>query len=198
MPSLSEVKLYILGLWLLVKGNRSGFAFVDFTDRGMMRSFWAIVWCLPAIGFSWIWWRLAFLETMPPGFHLGGIFFFRMALLEASNWLIPLVLAALMALTMGLAKQFPAIVFTANWLSVPFSYLYGLLSILLVIMPGLTGLVALVWLAAIVSLVVCLSRIFRMIIGPQGLTIATLTMVLIVPSLLLSDVLERFLGVYPG
>ena len=198
MPSFSEVKLYILGLWLLVKGDRSGLAFVDFTDRGMMRSFWAIVWCIPAIGSSWIWWRLAFLETMPPSFHLGGIFFFRMALLEASNWLVPLVLVGLMALTTGLARHFPAIVFTANWLSVPFSYLYGVLSILLVIMPGITGLIALIWLAAIVSLVVCLSRIFRMIIGPQGLTIATLTMVLIVPSLLLSDVLERFLGVYPG
>ncbi|WP_312222194.1 hypothetical protein [Rhizobium rhizoryzae] len=198
MPSFSEVKLYVLGLWLLVKGDRAGLALVDFTDRGMMRSFWAIVWCIPAIGFSWIWWRLAFLETMPPGFRLGGIFFFRMALLEASNWLVPLVLAGLMALTMGLARQFPAIVFTANWLSVPFSYLYGLLSILLVLMPGLTGLIALIWLGAIVALVVCLSRIFRMIIGPQTLTVATLTMVLIVPSLLLSDVLERFLGVYPG
>lgn len=198
MPALSEVRLYLLGLWLLIKGDRSGFAYVDFTDRGLMRSFWAIIWCLPAIASSWFWWRMAILESMPPGFRLGGVFFLRMAMLEASNWLLPLVLAGLLALLMGLGKQFPAIVFTANWLSVPFSYLYGVLSLLLVLTPGLTGLIAMIWLAAIVAFITGMSRIFRLVIGPHGLTIAALTMVLIVPSLLVSDVLERFLGVYPS
>ncbi|MFD1744783.1 hypothetical protein ACFSE1_04840 [Rhizobium helianthi] len=198
MPSLTEVRLYLIGLWLLVKGDRSGLAYVDYTDRGMMRSFWAIVWCLPAIGFSWIWWRLAVLETLPPDYRLGGIFFFRMAMLEATNWLLPLLLAGFLMLILGLGKHFSAVVFTANWMSLPFSYLYGVLSLLLVVAPGLTGLIALIWLAAIVALVVSLSRVFRMVIGPQGLTIAALTMVLIVPSLLISDILEKFLDVYPG
>lgn len=198
MPSITEVRLYLIGLWLLVKGDRTGLAYVDFSDRGMMRSFWSIVWCLPAIGFSWIWWRLAVLETLPPDYKLGGIFFLRMGMLEATNWLLPLVLAGLLVLIMGLGKHFPAVVFTANWMSLPFSYLYGVLSLLLVVAPGLTGIIALVWLAAIVALIVSLSRVFRMVIGPHGLTITALTMVLIVPSLLISDALEKFLDVYPG
>lgn len=198
MPPFSEIKLYLLGLWLLVKGNRAGFQYIDLTDRGMMRSFWAIVWCLPAIGLSWFWWRLAYQQGLPPSQSIGGIFFVRMAMLEMANWLVPLVLAGVLALLLGIGRYFPAIVFVTNWLSVPFSYLYGLLSLLLIAVPGLTGLIALVWLGAIMALIISLSRIFRMLLGEQRLMIATLTMVLIVPSLLISDVLERFLDVYPG
>ncbi len=198
MPSFAEVKLYLFGLWLLVKGNRGGFQYLDLTDRGMMRSFWAIVWCLPAIGLSWIWWRLSFMDDLLPGQSLGGIFFLRMAMLEAANWLVPIVLAGILTFLLGIEKHMPAIVLASNWLSVPFAYVYSVLSLLLILVPGLTGLIALVWLAAIISLIVALSRILRMLLGDQRLMIATITMVLIVPSLILSDVLEEFLGVYPG
>lgn len=198
MPAYSEVKHYLFGLWLLVKGNRAGFQYLDITDRGMMRSFWAIVWCLPAIGLSWVWWRLAFVDDLAPGETLGGLFFVRMAMLEAANWLIPIVLAGVLAGVLGIGKHYPAIVLATNWLSVPFAYVYSVLSLLLILVPGLTGLIALVWLAAIIALVVALSRILRMFFGDQKLMIATMTMVLIVPSLILSDVLEQFLGVYPG
>ncbi len=198
MPAYSEVKHYLFGLWLLVKGNRAGFQYLDITDRGMMRSFWAIVWCLPAIGLSWVWWRLAFVDDLAPGETLGGLFFVRMAMLEAANWLIPIVLAGVLAGVLGIGRHYPAIVLATNWLSVPFAYVYSVLSLLLILVPGLTGLIALVWLAAIIALVVTLSRILRMFFGDQKLMIATMTMVLIVPSLILSDVLEQFLGVYPG
>ncbi|SIR13781.1 hypothetical protein SAMN05880590_112115 [Rhizobium sp. RU35A] len=198
MPSFTEVKLYLFGLWLLIKGNRAGFQYLDLSDRGMMRSFWAIAWCAPAIAFSWVWWRFAYMQGLPPSQSLGAVFFVRMAMLEAANWILPLVLAGIMALLLGIGRFFPAIVLVTNWLSLPFSYLYGVLSLVLVVLPGLTGLVALIWLAAIVALIVAMSRIFRMVFGDQRLMIATITMVLIVPSLLISDALERFLDVYPG
>jgi hypothetical protein len=180
LPPISEVRLYISGLWLLVKGNPTGFRCLDISDRGMMRSFWAIVWSLPAIASSWIWWRLAYLQGLPEGQSLGGIFFLRMGMLEAANWLLPLVLAGVLALLMGFGRHFPAIVLITNWL------------------PGLTAIIALLWLAAILSLIIALTRIFKLLLGDQTLMVATLTMVLIVPSLLVSDVLEKFLGVYPN
>ncbi|MGF9693534.1 hypothetical protein AAIH46_12010 [Rhizobium sp. 0TCS1.26] len=198
MPPISEVRLYISGLWLLVRGNPAGFRCLDISDRGMMRSFWAIVWSLPAIASSWIWWRLAYLQGLPEGQSLGGIFFLRMGMLEAANWLLPLVLAGVLALVMGFGRHFPAIVLITNWLSVPFAYIYGVLSLMLIALPGLTAIIALLWLAAILSLIIALTRIFKMLLGDQTLMVATLTMVLIVPSLLVSDVLEKFLGVYPN
>ena len=40
-----------------IEGNDArGFRYLDISDRGIMRSFWAILWCVPPIGISWIWW----------------------------------------------------------------------------------------------------------------------------------------------
>ena len=107
-------------------------------------------------------------------------------------------LVGLMAWGLGLGRKYYAMVVAVNWLSVPFAYAYAVLSLLLLFAPGLTGLLSLIWLALMIGLVFSISRIFRTICGPSPLMVATLTMVLIVPTMLLSDTLERFLGIYPG
>ncbi|OHV83732.1 hypothetical protein [Rhizobium sp. LCM 4573] len=197
MPTYSEVRLYLDGLWLLVRGDPQGFRFLDISDRGVMRSFWAILWCLPASALSWFWWRSLYLDGMPTGTRLGGVFFFRLAMLEVFNWFVPLILAAVLCLMLGIQRRFPAIVVTVNWLSVPFSYAYGLLSLCVMLLPGLRGGLAVIWLALMLALIVSISRILRMICGPQPLMVAALATALIVPAMLISDILERFLGVYP-
>lgn len=198
MPGLNEVRIYLSGLWLLIRGEAAGLKRLDISDRGLMRSFWAILWCLPAMVASWVWWRTLYLRGMPDDTELGGIFFFRLAMLELANWLVPLVLIGMMAWALGLGRKYYAIVVSVNWLSVPFAYAYGALSLLLMLVPALTGLLSLIWLFLMMALVFSISRIFRVICGPHPLMVATLTMVLIIPTMLLSDTLERFLGVYPG
>ncbi|MFN7103652.1 MAG: hypothetical protein ACK4N1_13625 [Pseudorhizobium sp.] len=198
MPGLNEVKIYLSGLWLVIRGDAGGLKRLDVSDRGLMRSFWAILWCLPAMVMSWVWWRTLYLRGMPDDTELGGIFFFRLAMLELANWLVPLVMVGLMAWALALGRKYYAIVVAVNWLSVPFAYAYGILSLLLMLAPGLTGLLSLIWLFLMMALVFSISRIFRIICGPHPLMVATLTMVLIIPTMLLSDTLERFLGVYPG
>ncbi|MCB5201446.1 hypothetical protein LH464_03000 [Neorhizobium sp. T786] len=198
MPGTAEIRLYLAGLWLLVRGNPAGLKQLDVTDRGLMRSFWAIVWCLPAIMLSWFWWRTLYLRGLPEDTELGGIFFFRLAMLEVANWLLPLILVGLLAWGLGLGRKYHAMVVAVNWLSVPYAYAYGLLSVLLMLAPALTGILSLIWLFLMMALIFSISRIFRIICGPHPLMVATLTMVLIVPTMLLSDTLERFLGIYPG
>ncbi|MEB2844769.1 hypothetical protein GAO09_01185 [Rhizobiales bacterium RZME27] len=197
MPSFTELQHYISGLWLLVKGDAQGFRRLDLTDRGMNRSFWAIVWCLPPMLISWNWARLAVLEDSPPGTKLGLPFFFKLGLIDAMNWIMPLILVAVLCMTLGLRGRFPAIVAISNWLSVPFSYGYAVLIVIAFLLPGSEGFVALLWLALLLGLVFSLSRILRMILGPQPLIVATTAMTLIIPSLLLSDALQSFLGVAP-
>jgi hypothetical protein len=198
MPGTAEIKLYLSGLWLLVLGNPAGMKQLDVSDRGLMRSFWAIVWCLPAMALSWFWWSKLYLRGMPKDTDLGSIFFFRLAMLEMTNWLLPLVLLGLLAWGLGLGRKYYAMVVAVNWLSVPYAYAYGLLSVLLMLAPAMTGFLSLVWLALLMALIFSISRIFRAICGPHPLMVATLTMVLIVPTMLLSETLERFLGIYPG
>lgn len=198
MPGLLEVKLYLSGLLLLVRGDAAGLKRLDISDRGLMRSFWAFVWCLPAMAVSWFWWRMLYLRGLPEDTELGGIFFFRLAMLELANWLVPLILIGFLAWGLSMGRKYHAMVVTVNWLSLPFAYAYGLLSLLLILVPGMTALLSLIWLFLMIGLIFSVSRIFRIICGPNPLMVATLTMVLIVPTMLLSDTLERFLGIYPG
>jgi len=197
MPSFAEIRLYVSGLWLLIKGDAQGFRKLDLTDRGMLRSFWAVIWCLPPMLISWNWARLAVLEDSPPGTKLGLPFFFKLGLIDGINWIVPLILVAILCMVLDLRSRFPAIVTISNWLSVPFSYGYAILILITFLLPGSEGFVALLWLALLLGLVFSLSRILRMIIGPQPLIVATTSMTLIIPSLLLSDALQTFLGVAP-
>lgn len=197
MPSYHEVRLYLIGLFLLIKGDRQGFRMLDISDRGMMRSFWAFVWCLPAMAVSWLWWRSLFLNGMPRDTKVGGIFFVRLAMLEVMDWILPLIFVGLVCALLGIGKKFPALVITFNWLSIPFAYAYGVLSIGFLLHIGIDGLLAIVHLCLLILMVVCVIRITRLICGPQPLIVTTLVMVLIVPDMLLSEAMQRFLEVYP-
>lgn len=197
MPLFNEVWLYLTGLWLLAKGDRQGFDLLDLSDRGLKRSFWAIAWCLPPMLISWNWARLAVLEASPPGTKLGLPFFIKLGLIDGMNWIVPLVLVAVLCLLLDLRGRFTAIVVISNWLSVPFSYGYAVLIVISFLFPGSDGFVALLWLVLLLGLVFSLSRILKMIIGTQPLAVATTAMTLIIPSLLLSDSLQTFLGVTP-
>ncbi|MFB9949952.1 hypothetical protein ACFFP0_13890 [Rhizobium puerariae] len=197
MPSYHEVRLYLSGLWLLIKGDAQGFRLLDISDRGMLRSFWAFIWCLPAAVVSWFWWRSYLLEGMPSGARIGGLFFVRMGMLEVFNWLMPLVLAGLLCAILGIGRKFVPIVVTVNWLSVPFAYLYGLLSLRFLMPSGLDALLALIHFVLLIVMVVSVSRVMRMICGPQPLTVTGLVLVLIVPGMLATEALQRFLGIYP-
>ena len=198
MPSFHEVRLYLSGLWLLIQGDAQGFRLLDISDRGMIRSFWAFAWCLPAALVSWIWLHELMLKAMPEGTRLGPVFFMRTAMLEILNWLVPLILAGLLCLLAGIQRKFPAIVVSMNWLSVPFAWFYGVLYVMMLLAPAVTPIVALLQLLILLAMVVSFSRIIRMIHGQQPLLVTAFVLVLLVPTMILSETLQRFLGIYPA
>lgn len=198
MPSLHEVRLYLNGLWLLIQGDAQGFRLLDVSDRGMLRSFWAFVWCLPAAFASWFWLHEMMLKGMPQGARLGAVFFMRTAMLEVLNWLVPLILAGLLCLLAGIQRKFPAIVITMNWLAVPFAWLYGILYLMMIAVPAVTPIVALLQLVILLAMVVSFSRIIRMIHGQQPLLVTAFVLVMLVPTMILAEALQRFLGIYPS
>ncbi|NBB50525.1 hypothetical protein GVN24_19800 [Rhizobium sp. CRIBSB] len=198
MPTLKEVEFYLRGLWLLFKQDPAGFSYLDLTERGALRSFWSAVWALPAILVSFAWWRLLYLQGLPEGTETGALFFFRLTLVEASNWIFPLVLLGVLCLLIGIGEKFSSMVVVINWLALPISYSYGLLVLMMMFLPALAGVVALLWLILMVSVIVALFRIIRMIVGEQLLMVSTIVMVLLVPSMIIAELLEQYLGVYPG
>lgn len=195
MPSFAEIKIYISGLWLLARGDAQGLRRLDLSDRGMTRSFWAFVWCLPAMFVYWSGIRFAVLASGPEGTSTGAIFFVRLFMIEAVNWMLPLILVAVLCLFLHAERKFPAIVVITNWLSVPLSYVYALLTILLFLLPAAAGLIALLQLVLLVATVFAISRMLRQILGPQPLAVAATLLVLLIPSLVISDLLRSYLGV---
>ncbi|GEO83612.1 MULTISPECIES: hypothetical protein [Alphaproteobacteria] len=198
MPTLKEVEIYLTGLWLLFKQDPKGLAHLDFSDRGALRSFWAAFFALPTMLLTFAWWRELYLQILPEGTQIGFLFFFRLGLVEIANWIVPLVLVGLVCWMVGIGARFSAIVVIANWLTLPVSYAYAVVLLVMMLMPGLAGLAVLLSFALALALVIALFRILRMVLGGHSLTIATVAMVLLVPTMILSEVLERYLGVYPG
>ncbi|MGV1790328.1 hypothetical protein GR212_02375 [Rhizobium lusitanum] len=197
MPTFREVQYYLSGLWLLIRMDARGFQYLDTTDRGMLRSFWAIVWSLPPIGISWLWLQQAYLMAMPPETSTGIAFFMRLALVEAAGWLMPPILAGLLLLLFRFGDKFPPIVATVNWLFVPANYLNALLFALIIFVPGAKVLAGFLSLILTMATIFSLARILRMICGTHPLFIGALTLMLLIPNMLLTDFLQRFLGVYP-
>ncbi|NTF30591.1 hypothetical protein G6L88_00680 [Rhizobium skierniewicense] len=198
MPSYSEITLYVRGLWLLLLGDPAGGRLLDLTDRGMTRSFYAALWCLPSMALSWYWWHEAYVSVLPEGIGTGAIFFVRLAMVEAICWMAPLILIGFLLMAFGARQKFPALVVVANWLSLPFSYAYATLILIALLAPSLQGLIAILWFSLLLTLVFCFSRIVKFFVREQPLLVAALVMTLLIPGMILSELLQRFLGVYPS
>ena len=93
MPGLDEVLYYLNGIALLLKQKQEGFGWLDLTMRGLVRSFWAFVWCLPAFVVIWVSWRLYYLAGMPADTRAGVDFFVnvRPTMLEDTSWTSPFI-----------------------------------------------------------------------------------------------------------
>ncbi|MBY3177085.1 MULTISPECIES: hypothetical protein [Rhizobium] len=198
MPGFREVQYYLAGLWLLIRLDPRGFRYLDMSERGVNRSFWAMLWCLPPMGISWLWWRQAFLRAMPPEADVDLPFYIRLGLVEVANWFVPLIFAGLLLLAFRMGERFAPIVVSVNWLGVPLSYINGLLLALVFFLPGSVGLVSLLLLAFMLAQVFVLARILRMICHGHALMTGALTLVLLVPSMILSEYLQHFLGINPA
>ena len=151
MPGFREVQYYLAGIWLLIKLDPRGFRFLDLSDRGVNRSFWAILWCLPPTGISWLTLRNGYLRSMPPEADVGYPFYFRLGLVELSNWIVPLIFAGLVLLASRMGERFAPVVFCVNWLNVPLAYINGLLLSLVFFLPGSIAIVRLLLLVFVLA-----------------------------------------------
>lgn len=198
MPGFREVQYYLAGIWLLIKLDPRGFRFLDISDRGVNRSFWAILWCLPPTGITWLTLRNGYLRSMPPEADVGFTFYFRLGLIEFSSWIVPLIFAGLLLFALRMGERFAPVVVSVNWLSVPLAYINGLLLALVFFTPGSIDIVRLLLLVLALAQIFALARVLRMICHGQVLTVGGLTLALMVPPMIVSEYLFNFLGLSPG
>ena len=197
MPQIDEVGVYIKGVWLLIRGDRSGFDWLDISAGGLWRSFAAFLWCLPAMAVGWAAWRLFYLGQMPTGTEAGLAFILKLALVDVLIWIAPLLLITVLARPLGFDDMLAPVVITTNWLSVPMVYAMAVPLALRLLLPGSEGLS---YLLSFILLVVNFTAIFRLvrtIAGEQLLLACAISALLILLPLMLSDVLPTWFGLMP-
>ncbi|MCZ4090507.1 MULTISPECIES: hypothetical protein [Sinorhizobium] len=198
MPLLEEVLAYIKGLWLLIRGDREGFRWLDISESGLWRSFAAILWSLPAIAVTWASWRLYYLSAMPAGTTIGFGFILKLLVIDLASWLLPIILIVILSRPLGFAFFVVPVIVTTNWLSVPLSYAMALPAAIRLVIPGSEGLTSLIWLLLLVASVGLLFRLLRTVTGDQTLLAAALTALFLLPSVMIGEFLQRFFGLVPG
>ena len=193
MPRLEEVGYYLRGLWLLLLGKPEGFHYLDLTERGFWRSWWAVLFCLPPTLLSWASFRLYFLTQAPQGTPTGPIFFLKLAFVEAANWLIPLLVVLVLARIAGFSRAALPLVVVLNWLSVPLQWAYVPVSLIQIWAPADTS-AALLYLLTLGSYVFITYRIAVSILGGQKFPAFVLVMVVFSVPLMAQSQLLTMLG----
>lgn len=197
MPGFKEVEIYLSGLWMLLKGDSRGFHSFDISERGVSRSFWSIGWSLPAMIISWLFWYRTLLISGIREDQAGGVFFVRMAMIDLASWITPLVLIGIVCRVLALHSRFNAIVVTTNWLALPIAYANALLIALAVVFPMLGQVIVLLWLLLLMGLAVSIFRLMAAIFGPHPLLVTALSMVMLIPTTIVSEFLQSYLNVNP-
>nr|WP_314090351.1 hypothetical protein [uncultured Shinella sp.] len=198
MPGLDEVLYYLTGVYLLLKQKQEGFGWLDLTMRGLTRSFWALLWCLPAFAVIWASWRLYYLAGMPAETHAGVTFLVKLAFIDLVGWLLPLALLAVLARPLGYGQYLATVVTASNWIAVPFAYAAAIPFALTLVLPASGPFAGLLLYAVFGASVVLQFRLVWMCVGKQTLLASAITAIFVLPPMIAGQELQGLLGTLPA
>ena len=204
MPSYDEVRLYLGGIWLLIKGDARGLRPFDISDRGVARSFWALVWAFPAFAISGVYFRNLYIEEFPEAAESALTYIAKAMVVDLAAWFLPIVALMLAAPFLRIRPLLRTLIVVWNWASMAALYFGSALVILLLSLPepqdeSWMTIAAFGWVGAAILLlalsVALFWRILRTIVGGSVLIRLQVFAVVSLPMLLLEP-LEKQLGIY--
>lgn len=163
-PSVNEVSGYLSGVFKMVQGDDAGLQELDLSTRGFWRSFWVLVYGIPAFCVIWAVQRKMRMAA-DPALELGASAFFRSVASELLGVAAVLLVVGLLARPMGIADRFAQWVISANWLTLPLWYFVA--SVYLAA-SSLTGGELFVFVAQLLTLIVYW-RVYRVAFAGDGL-----------------------------
>lgn len=195
MPGLEEVEAYVHGIYLLARNRAEGFKWLDISADGFWRSFWSILYAVPALAVSWASYRAVFLQASGSGGTAGPGFVLRLALIDVVTWVAPLVLVGVVAKPLGIARSFGRFVIATNWLGSVTAYMLALPSLLRTVFEGTSPVIAAASVAVFIVTILLLYRVTRLAFDGDGMTAAVVTIGTIIFSIALTGLLQQALGV---
>jgi hypothetical protein len=197
MPSAAEIQRYLTGAWRLMTGKPDGLLLLDISVDGFWNSFFAIVIALPALFVSWIGVANEIAEEPMVGGRLSILL--RLAAIDLSAWILPLVALAVAAPLAGIGARFVHYVVASNWGSALIIWLMLPAALLRLISPSSSDLAALVSIGLFGLSMVLTWRLTNVVIG-RGPTIGTAVFAgMFIASLAVLFLLQAALGIQvPG
>lgn len=136
MPRLEEVVYYLHGLWLLLKGRPEGFQYLDISERGFWRSWWALVYCLPPTLLSYAALKLQLASFGAASMQIGNEVYFKAAVVDYGSVLISVVIFFWVARVGGFGQYAVPIVIVLNWLAVPLQWAFSIENLIEIYVPA--------------------------------------------------------------
>ncbi|MFD1744784.1 hypothetical protein ACFSE1_04845 [Rhizobium helianthi] len=173
------------GIKLLAQGDARGLSSFDISDDGLIRSFRAILFCLPVIIFYAINHRVEYLTHFPDLQRSHAIFIFQTLVVEASSWFFSVLSVVLAGFLLDIRPLIRLLIVILNWATVPLLYAAAPVAFLLPMLeppfPFDVLLAALIILCC-VALLVFTWRVFHTVIGgPKWKRVAFLLLICLPP-----------------
>ncbi|EHK59098.1 hypothetical protein [Allomesorhizobium alhagi] len=197
MPSAAEIQRYLTGAWRLMTGKPDGLLLLDLSADGFWNSFFAIVIALPALFVSWIGVANEIADEPLAGGRLSILL--RLAAIDLSAWILPLVALAVAAPLAGIGARFVHYVVASNWGSALIIWLMLPAALLRLISPSSSDLAALLSIGLFGLSMVLTWRLTNVVIG-RGPAIGTAVFAgMFIASLAVLFLLQAALGIQvPG
>lgn len=171
MPSAEQIHVQLTGAWRMMLGRADGLRMLDLSADGFWTSFFAIVVALPALFAGWVSLANEMAILAPEGAGRLSIIL-RLAIVDLSSWILPLVALALVAPRAGIGDRFVHYVVASNWATAIVVWIMLPPSILRFVMPDAADLSALVSLGLFILTLVFSWRLTNIAIG-KGAAVAT-------------------------
>lgn len=195
----SELVHPLAGLRLLARGDARGLSSFDISDDGVIRSFRAALFCLPAFLVYAVLRRIEFLQVLPDLGRPHLVYIFQVLVIEASHWCFTVLFLTLAGFLLGLRPLVRPMIVMLNWAAVPFVYAVGV--ILYPILMLLNDRSTLQWLAAtllllatLIGALVLIWRILHTVIGGPKWRRTAFLILAVLPPLWMTYSLEKAMG----
>lgn len=194
MPDFDEIQRYLWGAWRMMNGHADGLDLLDFSEDGFWQSFHAITISLPPLVLSWIIFANDLIALRPETgnrFSIMG----RVAFVDLTSWVLPLVILALTARQLGLAKRFSPYVVASNWGAAVAAWLMVPATLARVLLPNWPALAAGFGLVLYGAIMFLTYRLTYVALKKSHAYTATFFAVLIIGSFVVIILLQTVLGI---
>ncbi|MBB3235437.1 hypothetical protein FHS20_002315 [Phyllobacterium endophyticum] len=194
MPDLDDIQRYLWGAWRMMNGHADGLDQLDFSEDGFWQSFHAITISLPPLILGWIIFANDMITLQPEAgnrFSIMG----RVAFVDLSAWVIPLVIFALLARRLGLNKRFSPYVVASNWGTAIGAWLMVPATLARLLLPGWPALATGFGLVLYGGIMYLTYRLTHVALKKSHAYSATFFVAMVLGSLFLMILLQNVLGI---